>query len=140
MQTKPNPTMFTHKNQEDQTTTINFNCETKTEQKKVKFNGNIELYYMVDYFDVEECRWVRSPFNKMEDVFRIITNIQIKDKKVKDLRIQSEKWLSELRDNQWNEETQSYEKDTITNRCNIFGYRYDRIAESITGIKSLTQI
>ena len=39
----------------------------------------------------------------MEDVFRIITNIQIKDKKVKDLRIQSEEWLSELRDNQWNE-------------------------------------
>ena len=48
--------MFTHKNQEDQTTTINFNCETKTEQKKVKFNGNIEEYYMVDYFDVDECR------------------------------------------------------------------------------------
>ena len=132
--------MFTHKNQEDQSTTINFNCETKNEQKKVKFNGNIEEYYMVDYFDEDECRWVRSPFNKMEDIFRIITNIQIKNKKVSDLRIQSEKWLSELRENQWNEETQSYEKDTITNRCNLFGWRYEVIASNITGIKSLTKI
>ena len=38
---------------------------------------------------------------------------------MKDLRIQSEEWLSELRDNQWNEKTNSYEKDTITNRCNL---------------------
>ena len=131
---------LTYKNEEDQSTTINFNCETKNEQKKVKFNGNIEEYYMVDYFDEDECRWVRSPFNKMEDIFRIITNIQIKDKKVSDLRIQSEKWLSELRENQWNEETQSYEKDTITNRCNLFGWRYEVIASNITGIKSLTKI
>ena len=131
---------LTYKNEEDQSTTIIFNNETKNQQKKVKFNGNIEDYYMVDYFDEDECRWVRSPFNKMEDVFRIITNIQIKDKKVKDLRIQSEEWLSELRDNQWNEKTNSYEKDTITNRCNLFGSRYDCIAEHITGIKSLTKI
>ena len=131
---------LTYKNEGDQSTTINFNCETKNEQKKVKFNGNIEEYYMVDYFDEDECSWVRSPFNKMEDIFRIITNIQIKDKKVSDLRIQSEKWLSELRENQWNEETQSYEKDTITNRCNLFGWRYEVIASNITGIKSLTKI
>ena len=131
---------LTYKNEEDQSTTINFNNETKNQQKKVKFNGNIEDYYMVDYFDEDECRWVRSPFNTMEDIFRIITNIQIKDKKVKDLRIQSEEWLSELRDNQWNEKTNSYEKDTITNRCNLFGSRYDCIAEQITGIKSLTKI
>ena len=42
---------LTYKNEEDQSTTINFNNETKNQQKKVKFNGNIEDYYMVDYFD-----------------------------------------------------------------------------------------
>ena len=132
--------MFTHKNQEDQTTTINFNCETKTEQKKVKFNGNIEEYYMVDYFDVDECRWVRSPFNTLEDIHTITSLIQDWGKEVKRFRVLPEKWLSELRDNTWNDETNTYEKDVITNRTNLFGDRYDAIAEGITGVKSLNQI
>ena len=115
------------------------NCETRDEQKIVSFNGNIEEYYMVDYFDRDECRWVRSPFNTIQEVANIASYIN-DGKKVDRFRVIPEKWLSELRDKTWDEEKSEYEKDTITNRTNLFGYRYDLIAEGITGIKSLSEI
>ena len=119
---------------------IRTNCEDKNEQKKVSYNGNIDDYYMVDYFDVDECRWIRSPFNTLDDIHYISSIIKIEGKEVQRFRVLPEKWLSELRDNTWNEETNSYEKDVITNRTNLFGDRYDAIAEGITGVKSLNKI
>lgn len=128
------------KTQDTKSFIIRFNCEDKSEQKKVSYNGNIDDYYMVDYFDVDECRWVRSPFNTLEDIHTITSLIQDWGKEVKRFRVLPEKWLSELRDNTWNDETNTYEKDVITNRTNLFGDRYDAIAEGITGVKSLNQI
>lgn len=128
------------KTQDQKCFTILTNCEEKNEQKKVSYNGNIDDYYMVDYFDLDECRWVRSPFNTIEDIHYISSLIKIEGKEVERFRVLPEKWLSELRDNTWNEETSSFEKDVITNRTNLFGGMYETIAERITGVKSLNNI
>ena len=119
---------------------ILFNCEGKTQQKIVSYNGNIDEYYMVDYFDVDQCRWVRSPFNTLDGIHTISSLIKVQGKKVKRFRVLPEKWLSELRDYTWNDETNSYDEDVITNRTYLFGDRYDEIAEMITGVKSLNKI
>ena len=121
------------KTQDTKSFIIRFNCEDKSEQKKVSYNGNIDDYYMVDYFDVDECRWVRSPFNTLEDIHTITSLIQDWGKEVKRFRVLPEKWLSEMRKGEWCEEEKSYKEDTITNREFIFGYRYKEIAECIMG-------
>jgi len=126
--------------QDTKSSKIFFNCEGKTQQKIVSYNGNIDEYFMVDYFDVDQCRWVRSPFNTIEDIHYISSLIKIQGKEVKRFRVLPEKWLSELRDYTWNDETNSYEKDVITNRTYFFGSRYETIAEEITGVKSLNKI
>jgi len=128
------------KTQDQKNFTILTNCEEKNEEKKGYYNGNIDDYYMVDYFDVDECRWVRSPFNTLDGIHYISSLINYGGKEVERFRVLPEKWLSELRDNTWNEETSSFEKDVITNRTNLFGVMYETIAERITGVKSLNQI
>jgi hypothetical protein len=117
-------------------TQVSFNCSTKTQQKNVSYNGNIDDYYMVDYFDKDQCRWVRSPFSTLEEVAHIASSI-INGREVEGFRVIPETWLSQLRDNTWNEETNSYTEDVITNRTWFFGSRYEELAEQITGEKSL---
>ena len=112
---------------------IYFNCDTLSESKIVSYNGNLDDYYMVDYFDKEECRWVRVPFQTLQDVYNIMTNIQLEKKSVKNFNMYPEKWLSQLRNTTWNEETNEYEKDTITNRVDKYGSRYELISLGITG-------
>jgi hypothetical protein len=116
-------------------TQVNLNRSTKTQKKIASYNGNINDYYMVDYFDDDQCRWVRSQFNTLEQVAKILTSIT-NGKEVKGFRVIPEKWLSQLRDNTWNEETNSYTEDVITNRTWLFGSRYEELAEHITGQKS----
>jgi hypothetical protein len=111
-------------------------CQTKTGHKIASYNGNIDDYYMVDYFDEDQCRWVRSPFNTIEQVAQIASSI-IHGREVKRFRVLPEKWLSQLRDNTWNDETNSYTEDDITNRVWFFGSLYEELAEHITGEKSL---
>jgi hypothetical protein len=112
---------------------IYFNCDTPSESKIVSYNGNLDDYYMVDYFDKDECRWVRVPFQTLQDVYNIMTNIQLEKKSVKNFNMYPEKWLSQLRNTTWNEETNEYEKDTITNRVDKYGTRYELISLGITG-------
>jgi len=128
------------KTQDQKSFIILTNCEDKNEQKKVSYNGNIDDYYMVDYFDEDQCRWVRSPFNTLDNIHYISSLINREGKKVERFRVLPEKWLSELRENTWNEETSSYEEDVITNRTHLFGSMYETIAERITGVKSLNKI
>jgi hypothetical protein len=117
-------------------TQVNINCSTKTQQKIASYNGNINDYYMVDYFDNDQCRWVRCPFNTLEQVAHIASSI-VNGREVEGFRVIPEKWLSQLRDNTWNEETNSYTEDVITNRTWLFGSRYEELAEHITGERSL---
>jgi len=120
-------------------TRVLFNCETKTHQKIASYNGDLNDYYMVDYFDKYQCRWVRSPFNTLEQVAQIANSVNHR-KDVEGFRVLPEKWLSQLRDNAWNEETNSYTQDVITNRTWFFGSRYEELAEHITGEKSLMNV
>ena len=119
---------------------INWNCDTKSENKCVVWNGNIDEYYMIDYFLVDDCRWVRVPYQTIEDINDIMRNIVENNIKVERLRINSEEWLSQIRDTEWDEDTKEYKKDTITNRCNMFGSRYELISLGITGKTEMPDI
>ena len=101
------------------------------------YSGNISDYYFVDYHIVEPSpRWIRQPFVHKDDMKNIIRDIymmQIDDEiSVTDIRIQSERWLSELRDTTYDETAKEYAKDSITNREYFFGPTYTSIAEAIT--------
>ena len=119
---------------------INFNCDTKSESKLVYWNGNIDEYYMIDYFLVDDCRWVRVPYQTIDDINDIMSNIVENNIKVRDLRINSEKWLSDIRDTEWDEDAKEYKKDNITNRINLFGSRYELISLGITGESKVPDI
>jgi hypothetical protein len=112
--------------------------QTGTRQKIASYKGNLDDYYMVDYHvEVDSfMKWVRSPFKTLEEVAQIANSIHNR-KGISNFRILPEKWLSQLRDNTWNDETNSYTKDDITNRVWVFGSFYEELAEHITGETSL---
>ncbi|MCP9781446.1 MULTISPECIES: hypothetical protein [Cyanobium] len=112
--------------------------QTGTRQSIASYKGNLDYYYMVDYHVKVDSfiKWVRSPFKTLEEVTKIANSIHNR-KGISNFRILPEKWLSQLRDNAWNDETNSYSKDDITNRVWVFGSFYEELAEHITGEKSL---
>tara|TARA_B100002019_G_scaffold79079_1_gene68277 strand:- start:1514 stop:1975 length:462 start_codon:yes stop_codon:yes gene_type:complete len=100
------------------------------------YTGNISDYYCVDYRIVEpHPRWIRSPFIHKDDLCWILRDLYLmqtdKERTIKGIRIQSEEWLSEMRDTTWDETANEYAKDSITNREYFFGPRYVSIAEAI---------
>jgi hypoxanthine phosphoribosyltransferase len=126
------------------TVTLTKNTKTLTEDQTgtrheiASYKGNLDDYYMVDYHvEVDSfIKWVRSPFKTLEEVAQIANSIHNR-KGISNFRILPEKWLSQLRDNTWNDETNSYTEDDITNRVWFFGSLYEELAEHITGDKSL---
>ena len=95
-------------------------------------------YYMLDYFDKEEIRWVRMPFMTSPEValFFITNDLHTRAKR---LRVQGENYLSQPREC-WNEELQVYVPEVITNRQFIFGETYESCAVRTTGIPSQSQL
>ena len=91
-----------------------------------------EEYFFVDYHDIEDCRWVRSPYNTIEEVTRMISNLPyVYDEEKNEvlpmfrrLRVTPHTQLAELY-RVWNEEEKKWENDTITKGCVMFDLRYD---------------
>lgn len=90
-------------------------------------------YYFLDFYDATEVRWVRSPYMSLEEIQDFIAYhlpfIYDKDQKkcvpmFSNLRITPMKQLEKLY-RKWNEDTQQWEDDTITNACVQFDSRYD---------------
>jgi hypothetical protein len=108
------------------------NNQTGTRQGVASYTGNIDDYYMVDYFDEDLGRMVHAPFRTIEQVAEIASSIS-RGREVKEFRVLPEKWLSQL----YNEENNSCTKDRITNRYRIFGSCYEELAECFTGEESL---
>ena len=108
-------------------------------------------YFFVDYHDIEDCRWVRSPYNTIEEVTRMISELPyVYDKEKKEvlpmfrrLRVTPHTQLAELY-RIWNEEEKKWENDTITKGCVQFDDRYDMpeaygLPESLTKKKEESQ-
>lgn len=89
-------------------------------------------YFFVDYHDIEDCRWVRSPYNTIEEVTRMISDLPyVYDKEKNEvlpmfrrLRVTPHTELAKLYQ-VWNEEEKKWENDTITKGCVMFDLRYD---------------
>lgn len=90
-------------------------------------------YYFLDYHDSMETRWVRDPYMTIEEIQNFIAHhlpfIYDRDAKkcipmFNNLRITPMTQLEELY-RKWNEETQQWEDDTVTNACVQFDSRYD---------------
>ena len=113
--------------------------QTGTRKGVPSYTGNIDDYYMVDYFDEELGRMVQSPFRTIEQVAEIVNSIS-RGREVKSFRVLPEKWLSQLRVNPCNEENNSCTNDNITNRFHIFGSWCEELAECFTGEESLMSI
>ena len=101
------------------------------------FDGKTEYneltdYYFVDYICLIDCRWVRSAYLTFEEVREIIGNLPyLYDKEndktepmFSDLRITPMRKLEKL-NRVYNEETNEWEDDIITNACKEFDWRYD---------------
>ena len=91
-----------------------------------------EEYFFVDYHDINDCRWVRSPFNTIEEVTRMISELPyVYDEEKNEvlpmfrrLRVTPHTELAKLY-RVWNEEEKKWENDTITKGCVQFGSKYD---------------
>ena len=89
-------------------------------------------YFFVDYHDIEDCRWVRSPYNTIEEVTRMISNLPyVYDEEKNEvlpmfrrLRVTPHTELAKLYQ-VWNEEEKKWENDTITKCAYMFDLRYD---------------
>ena len=118
-----------------------FNQINRDEAEGIKrtWNGNEydpELnYYFVDYFCEVETRWVRNSFCNFEDVQTIVESLE--EHQVRDLRIQSEKRLSELHENVLAFDDRDVVDSEITERTFQFGGFYDSHSEDLTGVPSL---
>ena len=86
-------------------------------------------YYMLDYFDKEQCAWARLPYMTMEEVSDRILLLASLGTPIEDLRVLPETYLDEKRDAQYNEEKKEYVKDTITNRQFFFDDRYEGFSQ-----------
>ena len=100
-------------------------------------DGNITYdptkeYFFIDYHDIEECRWIRSPYNTIEEVHEKITNLPyVYDREKKEnlpmfrrLRVTPHTHLDELY-RVWNEEEEKWDNDDITKGYKEFGSKYD---------------
>ena len=106
---------------------------------KSTFNGNEydpELtYYFVDYFSEVETRWVRNSLCTFEDVQEIVESLE--EGEFKNLRIQTEEYLSALHENVLAFDDHDVVESEITERTFQFGNFYDSHYEDITGEESL---
>lgn len=93
-------------------------------------------YYFLDYHDAMEVRHVRAAYMSLEEIQDIIAYhlpfIYYEEQKkcvpmFSNLRITPMKQLEKLY-RKWNEDTQQWEDDTITNACVQFNSRYDGYA------------
>lgn len=92
------------------------------------YNPSVE-YYFLDYYMVEDCRWVRVPYMTFQEVATRIEYLDYTGVEIRDLRITPEKMLDEKRDAQFNEEKQEYVKDTITVREYLFNRSYQEMSD-----------
>ena len=108
-------------------------------------------YYFVDYKVISLPRWIRSPFCTIGEVRDILESLpyvwdnkadnksgQRMEFNVRDIRVQSEKELSELHQD-WDEENQKWVDSPYTKRQVIFGQRYEDGAVLTTGEASLSK-
>ena len=105
----------------------------------------ISAFYCVDYFDLTEIRWVRNPFVTWEDITSIISSLPFgydeEGEQIplfEDFRITPESYLSELRQ-KYDETKEMYVNDETTNRHFMLDGRYENLAETLTGQKSLAR-
>ena len=117
---------------------------SKLFHNKTEYDALTE-YYFVDYHCIIECRWVRSAYLTFEEVREIIENLPyLYDKEndktepmFSDLRITPMRELEQLNKN-YNEKTNEWEDDVITNACKVYDWRYD-IFEIFGARPSLTK-
>ena len=104
---------------------------SKLFDRKTEYDALTE-YYFVDYHCIIDCRWVRCAYLTLEEVREIIENLPyLYDKEnsktepmFSNLRITPMRELERL--NQvYNEETNEWEDDIITNACKEYDWRYD---------------
>ena len=97
-------------------------------------------YYFVDYFHIENCRWIRKPMLTMDEVLNTVNNLpyafdDVTDSWVpvfKKLRITPHSQLSQPHQS-FNKETNLLEDDEFTNIAYEFGDLYDCISEVLPG-------
>ena len=110
------------------------------------YNPN-EDYYFVDYMSIPDCKWIRIPYQTMDEVIQLVHKLGQQwgfdhEKRgmtrfIENLRIIPERELAQLHQ-VFNEETNQYEDDIINMRTYLFDGRYD-IDEEWTGVKSLNK-
>ena len=115
---------------------IQTNAYPKNEQVYIPPRKDGVEYHYVDYDDVDECRWVRTPCQTLDDIINILQYIKKEGKTVENFRILPESFLSDLHQS-WNEETQTLTSDTFTNRVSLFGGNDEWFAEKFFNRRSL---
>lgn len=98
---------------------------------KTEYDGFTD-YYFIDYHCIIDCSWVREAYLTIEEVMERMENLPyVFDKKTgktepmfSDLRITPMRELERL-NKVYNEETNEWENDIITNACKTYDWRYD---------------
>ena len=116
------------------------NAYTSDEKLQIPYYQKENEYYFVDYLDQTQCRWVRTPSQTMEGVLNIMHFIEENNVEVKNFRVLPEKWLSELKESEYDQEKNCYKLDEITNRVHLFGNREEQFAEKFFGVEGLSRM
>ena len=115
---------------------VQTNAYPKNEKVFIPYRKDGVEYHSVDYDDVDECRWVRTPCQTLDDIIHILQYIKKEGKRVENFRILPESILGDLHQS-WDEETRSYHDDDFTNRASLFGDFDEMFAERFFGRRSL---
>ena len=84
---------------------IQTNAYPKDEKLFIPYRVDGVEYHFVDYHDKVECRWVRTPFQTIDDIINILQYIKKRGGKgIEELRILPESFLSDLH-HSWDEKT-----------------------------------
>ena len=118
---------------------IQTNAYPKDEKLFIPYREEGVEYHFVDYYDREEHRWVRTPFQTIDDIINILQYIKKRGGRgIGELRILPECYLSDLH-HSWDEKTQRMYSDNFTNRSALFGKSEDMFAEKFNEVRSLSQ-
>ena len=118
---------------------IQTNAYPKDEKLFIPYREEGVEYHFVDYYDREEHRWVRTPFQTIDDIINILQYIKKRGGKgIEELRILPESFLSDLH-HSWDENNQRMYSDNFTNRASLFGKSEDMFAEKFNEVRSLSQ-
>ena len=117
---------------------IQTNAYPKGEKVFIPYREEGVEYHFVDYDDRDECRWVRTPCQSIDDIINILKYIKKEGKKIENFRVLPESFLGDLH-HSWDEKTQRMYSDNFTNRHAYFGGHEEMFAEKFYEVRSLCQ-